>query len=105
MMGKYLMVVPSGAQEGRDQDYNDWYDNTHLGQICSIPGITSGRRWDAIPQTPNPQPSPYLAIYEIETEDPSAVIAELVRRSEAGEIDFSDSLDLNAAKVWMYKAH
>ncbi|MFA7604890.1 MAG: hypothetical protein WCY29_18000 [Novosphingobium sp.] len=104
-MGKFLMVVTSAAKEGRDADYNAWYDGTHLAEICSIPGVVSGRRYDAIPVTPNPQPTPYLAIYEIETDDPASVLGEMMRRAESGEFTQSDALDTASAQIWMYKAH
>lgn len=104
-MGKYLMVVTSSAKDGRDQDYNAWYDGTHIHEICAIPGVTAGRRYDAIPQTPNQQPSPYLAIYEIETEAPTSVLGEMMRRSQAGEMSMSDALDAESAQIWMYEAH
>ena len=99
------MVVTSAAKDGRDAEYNDWYDNTHLADICSLPGVTSGRRYDAIPQTPNPQPAPYLAIYEIEADDPASVLTELMRRSQAGEISMTDAVDVANAQIWMYQQH
>lgn len=104
-MPKFLMVVTSGAKDGRDQEYNEWYDSTHIHEICAIPGVKSGRRYDAIPATPNPQPAPYLAIYEIEADDPAAVLGELGRRSQAGEMSMSDALDIETAKIWMYQPH
>jgi hypothetical protein len=104
-VGKYTMVVTSGAKDGRDKDYNEWYDNQHIHDICAIPGVTSGRRLDAIPVTPNEQPAPYLAIYEIETDDMATFLAEMGRRGEAGEMPLTDALDIDSAKIWMYKAH
>ncbi|MEJ5976000.1 hypothetical protein WG901_05100 [Novosphingobium sp. PS1R-30] len=104
-MGKFLMVVTSSAREGRDADFNAWYDGTHLNEICALPGVTAGRRFDAIPVTPHPQPAPYLAIYEIEAEDPASVLAEMMRRSEAGEMSMSDAVDAENAKIWMYRQH
>lgn len=104
-MGKYLMVVTSSAKPGREDDYNAWYDGTHLAEICSLPGVTSGRRYDAIAATPHPQPTPYMAIYEIEAEDPTSVLAEMMRRSQAGEMSMNDALDTESAKIWMYEQH
>jgi hypothetical protein len=104
-LGKFLMVVTSGAKEGRDDEYNAWYDGTHIHDICAIPGVKSGRRYDAIPTTPHPQPAPYLAIYEIEADDPAQVLGEMMRRSEAGEMTMTDSLNLEQAQIWMYQPH
>jgi hypothetical protein len=104
-LGKFLMVVTSGAKEGRDEEYNSWYDSTHIHEICAIPGVKSGRRYDAIPTTPHPQPAPYLAIYEIEADDVGAVLGEMMRRGEAGEMSMSDALNIDQAKIWMYQPH
>lgn len=101
------MVVTSGAKDGRDDDYNSWYDNEHIHDICGIPGVVSGRRLDAVAVTPNPQPAPYLAIYEIEVDadNPGPVLQEMMRKAEAGEMSLSDALDQETAKIWMYKPH
>jgi hypothetical protein len=98
------MVVPSSAKAGRDDDYNEWYDNRHIHDICALPGVISGRRFDAVPEASlSPVPGRYLAIYEIETDDVGAVIAELGRRAAAGGIPQTDALDAASGKVWIYR--
>lgn len=104
-MPKFLMVVTSGAKDGRDAEYNDWYDSKHIHEICAIPGVTSGRRYDAAQPSPNGHPAPYLAIYEIEAEDPAVVLGEMMRRSQSGEMSMSEALDAESAQIWMYQPH
>lgn len=106
-MAKFLMVVTSGAKDGRDEEYNNWYDNQHIHDICSIPGVVGGKRYDAVPVTPNPQPAPYLAIYEIEVDadNPGPMLEAMMAKAEAGEMALSDALDSESAKIWMYKPH
>lgn len=106
-MAKFLMVVTSSAKDGRDDEYNDWYDSEHIHDICSIPGVISGKRFEAVPVTPHQQPSPYLAMYEIEVDadNPGPVLQEMMRKSEAGEMSKSDALDSENAQIWMYKPH
>lgn len=103
-MGKYILVVPSAAQPGQDDAYNHWYDTVHLGDLLAIPGVTSGRRFAASPASPNQPPAPYLAVYEIEAEDPAAVLAELGRRASSGEMQISPALDTGSAQMWLYQA-
>ena len=103
-MARYILVVPSSAHAGKDDDYNRWYDETHLGDLLAIPGIKTGARYDADPASPNLPEASYLAIYEIETDDPAAVLAELGRRAQAGEMNISPALDSASAKMWLYKA-
>jgi len=103
-VAKYILVVPSAGLPGREHEYNTWYDNEHLADVCAIPGIVAGRRYDALPNSPMPPPAPYLAIYEIEAEEPGAAIAEIQRRAGAGEMTISPALDTNSAPMWLYKA-
>ncbi len=102
-MAKYLLIGTSAAVIGRDDDYNDWYDSTHLAEVCAIPGVISGRRYEADACSPNAVPSDNIAIYEIETDDPAAVLAELRRRAAAGLMKMTDALDRSSAQLWLFK--
>jgi len=103
-MAKYVMVVPSSAKPGREDDYNEWYNSRHIHDICAIPGVISGRRFDADPASPNPVPARYLAIYEIETDDIMTVLAGMGQRAAEGNMPLSDALDTDSAQIWFYKA-
>lgn len=103
-MASYILIVPSSARAGEDAAYNSWYDETHLRDVCAIPGIVSGRRYTPDPATPSPAEADYLAIYEIETDDPGAVLAELTRRAQAGEMAISPALDPSTARMMLFKA-
>lgn len=102
-MGKYVMVVQSKAKDGRDDEYNDWYDSVHIKDICAIPGVKSGRRFEATPVAIGAPGLKYLAIYEIEAEDPMALMAEMGKRATDGTIHTSDALDAPASVLWFYK--
>ncbi len=104
-MGKYVMVVQSQATAGRDAEYNDWYDTIHFPDICAIPGVKSGRRFEATPVAMGQPGLRYLAIYEVETDDPGAFMAEMGRRAENGGMRMSDALDAPASVLWIYKQH
>ena len=104
-MAQFLLVVTSSALDGRDQAFNDWYDNVHLQDMLDLPGVTSGRRYDALPQSPAPTPAKHLAIFELEAEDPLAVLGELGRRMEAGEISGTTDIDPSSVQMWIYKPH
>jgi hypothetical protein len=103
-MGKYLLVVPSSALEGQDDAYNHWYDEVHLVDLLAVPGVTSGRRYDSAPTSPNPTPGAYLAVYELELDDPMTVFQEIGKRAKSGEMKMSTALDPSSPKMWLYKA-
>ena len=102
-MAKYSMVVQSQAVAGRDDDYNEWYDNQHFGDICALPGVTGGRRLEHAMTAMGEPGLKYLAIYDIETDDIGAVMAEMGRRGAEGQMPISDALDGPASVLWVYK--
>ena len=104
-MATYVMVVQSRAKAGRDAEYNEWYDRIHLADICALPGVKSGRRFEATPIAIGAAGLPYLSIFEIETDDPGAMMQEMGKRATSGVIRSSDALDAPASVLWIYKKH
>jgi|EndMetStandDraft_4_1072995.scaffolds.fasta_scaffold44393_3 hypothetical protein len=103
-MARYAMVVQSRPREGREADYNAWYDEVHLADVAALPGVVSGRRFEFAGGMVGEPGQPYLAIYEIETEDMQAFVAELGRRLTDGTMRQTDAMDGSASVVWFYKA-
>ena len=102
-MPKGIMVVQSDpADPSREDEYNDWYDNTHVPEICAVPGFVSARRYKvhrpAVGGDGSPAPA-YLAIYEIDADDLMAPAAELRARSAAGQTHGSDALRVDPPPV------
>jgi len=98
-MPKALLLVQSQASDpDREDEYHKWYDETHLPQVCEIPGITGARRYSlasgSITSDDSSLPA-HLAIYEIDTDDVESVLGELVARAGDGRIEMSDVLQLD----------
>ena len=43
-MGRHVLVVYTNPVEGEEDEYNKWYDETHLPDIVDVPGVVSGSR-------------------------------------------------------------
>ncbi len=94
-MQKYNFMVLTNAVEGRDDEFNEWYSNTHLDDVLKVPGITAAQRFKLSKHQREARPYPYeyLAIYECETDDVRKIIAELKARSGTAAMPTSGSLD------------
>ena len=70
MTQRKLFIAFTNAVDGRADEFNEWYDNTHLQEVLSIPGFKSVQRFKAASgQRPRDRPPfEYLAIYEVEGE-------------------------------------
>jgi len=102
-MAKYVMAVYSNAQPGRDADYMRWYETVHMPEICTIPGVTGGHVYEAIPASPAKPAATYLAIYDLDLDDPVTVLAEMGRRGAAGEMTMTDAIDTASAQITILK--
>ena len=100
-MAKFVLIATGGVRPGQDAEYDEWYDKIHIPDICSIPGVISGRRFSCIPATPATPPN--VGIYEIESDDPAAVLAEIGRRVQSGEFVISPALDPTGSGMTIYE--
>ncbi|SCW38585.1 hypothetical protein SAMN02927924_00348 [Sphingobium faniae] len=85
-------IVLTNAVEGKDAEFNRWYDEAHLRDVTSVPGVVSARRAPVIPIPGKAHSQSYLAIYEVEHDEPASVIAEIFRRWESGEMESTDTM-------------
>lgn len=102
-MGRYLLLATSGVHEGRQAEFDAWYDNVHLRDVCAVPGVISGRRFVVHPASPSQPPVPNMAIYEIEVDDPVSVLAELGKRIQSGEMAISPALNPEGSGMTIFQ--
>jgi hypothetical protein len=93
-MARHTFVVFSNPTEGREDEYNDWYDNTHLSDVLKVEGFVAAQRFK-LAETDPPQgfPHRYLALYEVESDDLGKVAQALSESGGSGAMFISESLD------------
>jgi hypothetical protein len=104
MSERHLFVVLSNAVAGREDEFNDWYDNRHLDDVLAVPGVVSAQRFalSSEQRMAPPHPFQYLALYEIETDDLKKVIETLSQRSGTTVMPLSATMAEQKA-VFMFK--
>lgn len=95
-MQEYILVVYSNPVEGKEEEYNDWYNNQHLSDVLAQPDYIQARRYKLTDlkldeAMPNPHHQ-YVAFYHLLTNDPDAALKGMVARVEAGTIGLSDAM-------------
>ena len=102
-MGRYKLVVLSNPVDGREDEYNDWYSDQHLGDVVAVPGFRSAQRFRLRDPMGYAHAQRYLAIYEIEADDPDAAIDALRQRRGTEVMAMSAALDLNATVAGLFE--
>ena len=98
-MARYLTLALTNPVPGREQEYNDWYDNVALPVYSSIPGFKPLGRFK-LADVPSMYPFQmkdqweYLSLYEFETDDFAAFV-EHVKTTLAvrSQYYFCDAID------------
>jgi hypothetical protein len=94
MSHEYTLIVYTSPADGREDDYNSWYDNTHLSEFSALPGVINGRRFQ-IAGDGKPR---YAAIYEL-SDHPDKVMAAMNAGIKAGTLHMTDALDVTAIEM------
>lgn len=71
-MARQLFMVLSEPVDGREDDYNEWYENTNLDEVINTSAVVNAQRFMIADQRGVEAPNRYLALYEVEVDDPSA---------------------------------
>ncbi len=84
-MSSFVLVALSNPVAGvSDESVAAWYDGVHIPQIrAAVPGVGEVRRYRAAGTQPTPDglvTHRYLTTYEIEADEPAAIVAALGAR-------------------------
>ena len=60
--GTALMMVWADIPADKEDDFNAWYNEEHLKELVSVPGILNAARYEAVRSGPK-----HLACYELES--------------------------------------
>ncbi|RMP42544.1 hypothetical protein ALO95_200399 [Pseudomonas syringae pv. antirrhini] len=92
-MSRYSLVVLLNAAEGRDEELNDWWTNTHIPDVLQIPGFISAQRHRLaeIQRDGAGREWKYLTIYQVDTDDVQNLFDELKRRAGTAQMRSTDS--------------
>jgi hypothetical protein len=87
---RYVMLVFANPIAGREAEFNDWYTNTHMGDLLQLQGWVGAQRFRIVT---NVQPRlstagylhGYLIIWELEETDASTALARMTAAISGGK--------------------
>lgn len=103
-MAKFTLVAWSNPVEGKDEEYGEWYDGTHLPDMLEVPGVVTAQRFRLLRLARSKQFSQrYLSLYEFEAEDEESAKA-IINTINEQNLKLSDSLDISSVNLGVYQA-
>lgn len=103
-MKSYSWIVFTNCASGSDAQFESWYNDIHIPDLLRIPGIVSATRARVTPEqtvmvdgqvqfSRSVKPDfKFLAVYKFLTDDPEAVLNEVVRRAGTDEMVLSEAM-------------
>ena len=104
MSDKSIFLVFSNPVEGKDEEFNEWYDRVHVPEVTAVPGVVSAQRFDVHEraaddtQAPLPPTHRYLTVWELDG-DIDTIMTCIGERVMAGTMSISDALDRGSAAI------
>lgn len=107
MAQRLRYLVFSDPVEGREDEFNKWYDEVHVPEIVAMPGLISAQRYtinDTEFGASMRGKHRYMVMYEMEG-DPAEVMGRISEAVQAGEIHMHDALDLSTVEMSFWDPH
>jgi len=74
-MPEAIFVVPTVCTDpNREEEFRDWYLHTHFHDLLETPGVVQAHRYRSLNPDPRAGEALYLAIYEVDSDDPMGVM-------------------------------
>jgi hypothetical protein len=103
-VAKFKMIALTTPVPGKEAEYHDWYQNTHLPQLCSFAGIDSAQRYKLVAKMIGNDTNQYLAVYDIETDDAMKLMGAIGEASAAGKLTQTDASDMGTTYTALFEA-
>ena len=96
----YCQIVFTAMVDGKEDEFNTFYDNHHAPELAAIPGFVSAQRMIlARPSNSSIPASKYLALFRVETSDIAAVKQIAARPGTS-----SPAFDTKATRGYTFRA-
>jgi hypothetical protein len=94
-MSKVRFLVLTKAVEGKLKEFEKWYDEQHLRDVCAVPGMRSAKRYRVLQPFATGMDVPHwdsVAVYEIDAKNPASALEALNKAAFTDAMPISDTL-------------
>lgn len=96
------LVALTRPLPGREKEYHEWYNNTHLPELVNKFGMAGAQRYKLAAKLMGSDENEFLAIYDIEADDPMAFLGAMSAAAQGGELTQSDAQDFGTCYTALF---
>ena len=101
MSKQFLVLILTEPTEGKEDEFNDYYENLHLDEVLATTDLQTAQRFKLVEEAGEGSPLPYLALYETQADDPQQVLENL--NETRPQRQQSDALNRRTGRVWVFE--
>ena len=101
-MPKFKLIALTRPVAGKEAEYHEWYQTKHLPELTALPGCLGAQRYELVAKLQGEIPNEYLAIYDIECDDPMTFLGAVGKASASGEMTPTDASDMAAGYTALF---
>jgi hypothetical protein len=100
-VAKHLVLVLTEPRGDKENEFNDYYEYTHLDEVLQTTGWQTAQRFKLVDEAGEACPLPYLAAYTVEAEDSEEILNTL--NETRPQRQQSDALNMRTGRAWVFK--
>jgi len=104
-MAKFKLIALASPVAGKEEEFHDWYQNTHLAQIIGLPGGVGAQRYKLVAKLAGADENEWMAIYDIECDDPMTFLAAAGEASASGKLTQTDANDMGKVYTALFSEY
>ena len=98
-MANHRLIVFTNPKEGREQDFRDWYVNTHLAEVSNLDGLIPGQLYTLAPPVAEGGHR-HMAVYELAEARLGEAQQALGGALKGGTLNMTDAFGPGQAALW-----
>ena len=99
-MSTFHVLILTNPVAGREDEFHQWYENTHLDDVLATAGFRAAQRFGLEIEVGVWHPNKHLAWYEGEGESAQEVLDRL--NTTRGNREISDTIDASQVAMWVF---
>ena len=104
-MPRFKLIALTTPVAGKEKEFHAWYQNQHLPELVAFPGMTGAQRYKLTAKLIGADSNSWLAIYDIETDDPFAFLRAVGEASASGRMTQSDANNMATVYTALFEEH
>ena len=103
-MAKCKLIALTTPLPGKEAEFHDWYQNKHLPELVAL-GMQGAQRYKLVTKMIGADTNQWLAIYDIECDDPMAFLGAMGEAAASGKMTPPTTQDMATTYTALFTEH